>query len=456
MRNVYCGVLTAADAGKTVELAGWVYRRRDHGGLIFFDLRDVTGIVQVVFSPEIAPSVHEQAHEIKPEYVVTIKGTVSPRPEGTENPNIATGQIEVLVSSFSVLNTCKPLPFQLDEPAGDEEAPNESLRLKYRYLDMRRPQVQERFLARSKASQAIRTYLTAQGFYEIETPFLSKSTPEGARDFIVPSQAEHRAVLRPSPVAAALQTDIDGGRVRQVLPDRPLLPGRGPEGGPAARIHPARPGDELRRRGRCNSAERRPHEGPLRIDHGDALSSSIAENGLHRGHGALRVGQARSSVRASHGRPDAALFVHRVRCLQKDGRGGGAIKGLALRGKTAFQERPRYCRRYGQVPRRRRPHLDAQREGKLVSPIVKYLTETETPAIDTAFGLENGDVVFIMADERAKVNDIMGQVPPLSGRTVRPYQERRVPLPVGRRFPALRIQRGREEVRGAPPPFHVA
>ena len=112
MRNVYCGVLTAADAGKTVELAGWVYRRRDHGGLIFFDLRDVTGIVQVVFSPAIAPSAHAQAHEIKPEYVVTIKGTVSPRPEGTENPNIPTGQIEVLVSSFSVLNTCKPLPFQ--------------------------------------------------------------------------------------------------------------------------------------------------------------------------------------------------------------------------------------------------------------------------------------------------------------------------------------------------------
>ena len=115
MRNRYCGTLTAADVGMSVELAGWVYRRRDHGGLIFLDLRDVSGIVQVVFSPEIAPAAHSEAHEIKQEYVVRVEGTVAPRPEGTENPNIPTGGIEVLVSTLTVLNTCKPLPFQLDD-----------------------------------------------------------------------------------------------------------------------------------------------------------------------------------------------------------------------------------------------------------------------------------------------------------------------------------------------------
>lgn len=172
------------DAGKRVELAGWVFRRRDHGGLIFVDLRDVSGVVQVVFSPEIAPEVHGSAHDIKQEYVIRIEGEVSIRPAGTENPTIPTGAVEVLVSSLEVLNTCKPLPFQLE----DEEEPNESLRLRYRYLDMRRPKVRETFIERSRAAQVIRSYLVAQGFLEIDTPFLGKSTPEGARDFIIPSR----------------------------------------------------------------------------------------------------------------------------------------------------------------------------------------------------------------------------------------------------------------------------
>ena len=187
MRNRYCGTLSVVDVGMSVELAGWVYRRRDHGGLIFLDLRDVSGIVQVVFSPEIAPVAHKEAHEIKQEYVIRIEGTVAPRPEGTENPNIPTGGIEVLVSTLTVLNTCKPLPFQVDE-LDTEEEPNEFLRLKYRYLDMRRPKVRETFILRSAAGMAVRSYLSSQGFFEIETPFLTKSTPEGARDFIVPSR----------------------------------------------------------------------------------------------------------------------------------------------------------------------------------------------------------------------------------------------------------------------------
>ena len=184
MRTQYCGSLARGDVGKRVELAGWVYRRRDHGGLIFVDLRDVTGVVQVVFSPDRGPEAHAEAHEIKQEYVIRIEGTVAVRPDGTENPNIPTGAVEVIVASLTVLNTCKPLPFQLDE----EEEANESLRLKYRYLDMRRPEVQSTFIERSKAAQAVRNYLCGKGFFEIETPFLGKSTPEGARDFIIPSR----------------------------------------------------------------------------------------------------------------------------------------------------------------------------------------------------------------------------------------------------------------------------
>ena len=184
MRHTECGRLTSGDIGRDVVLAGWVFRRRDHGGLIFANLRDVTGISQVVFSPEIAPEAHAAAHELKQEYVIRVEGRVSQRPEGTVNKDLPTGEIEVYVTTLEVLNTCKPLPFQLEE----DEEPNESLRLKYRYIDMRRPHVQKVFVERSRALQVLRNFLVSQSFFEIETPFLTKSTPEGARDFIVPSR----------------------------------------------------------------------------------------------------------------------------------------------------------------------------------------------------------------------------------------------------------------------------
>lgn len=183
MRDKYCGNVNAEDIGREMLLAGWVYRRRDHGGLIFVDLRDVTGVVQIVFSPEISKESHEMAGDIKQEYVIQIKGRVEKRPEGTENPNIPTGMVEVLVNNLNILNTSKPLPFQLDE-----DEPNELIKLKYRYLDMRRPVVQDIFVKRSNVYKAVRDYLASEGFYELETPMLTKSTPEGARDFIVPSR----------------------------------------------------------------------------------------------------------------------------------------------------------------------------------------------------------------------------------------------------------------------------
>ena len=183
MRDKYCGLVTKEDIGKMITLSGWVFRRRDHGGLVFVDLRDVSGIVQIVFSPDISREAHEKAGDIKQEYVITITGRVDSRPQGTENLTIPTGEVEIYVTTFEVLNTCKPLPFQLDE-----EEPNESLRLRYRYLDMRREEVKKAFITRSLAYKTTRDYLSAQGFYEFETPMLTKSTPEGARDFIVPSR----------------------------------------------------------------------------------------------------------------------------------------------------------------------------------------------------------------------------------------------------------------------------
>jgi aspartyl-tRNA synthetase len=179
-----CAEIKETDIGKEITLAGWVYRRRDHGGLIFIDLRDRSGIVQVVFSPEVSQRAHELAHELRSEFVITVRGVVRKRPAGTENPNIPTGFLELYAEELLVLSESDPLPFQIDEA---REAA-ESLRLKYRFLDLRRPELQQNIILRHRVSKTIRDYLDREGFLEIETPMLTKSTPEGARDFLVPSR----------------------------------------------------------------------------------------------------------------------------------------------------------------------------------------------------------------------------------------------------------------------------
>jgi aspartyl-tRNA synthetase len=183
-RTHYCGALRAANAGKTVILMGWVQRRRDHGGVIFVDLRDREGLVQIVFNPEVGPTVHQEAHRIRSEYVLAVQGKVRRRPEGMENPELPTGEIEVMIDDLDILNESKTPPFVLD--AGEEIS--ENVRLKYRYLDLRRPEIQKKIILRSQAATATREYFHGQGFIEIETPFLTKSTPEGARDYLVPSR----------------------------------------------------------------------------------------------------------------------------------------------------------------------------------------------------------------------------------------------------------------------------
>ena len=183
-RSHLCGELRKGDAGKEVTLMGWVHRRRDHGGLIFVDLRDREGIVQVVFNPEVSEAAHRKAHRLRNEYVIAVKGKVAIRPEGTENPKIRTGEIEVMAEELKILNEARTPPFPIEEGAEI----GEGVRLRYRYLDLRRPPMQQNLLLRHRAAQSIRRYLSEEGFLEIETPFLTRSTPEGARDFLVPSR----------------------------------------------------------------------------------------------------------------------------------------------------------------------------------------------------------------------------------------------------------------------------
>ncbi len=182
-RTHSCGALRSGEVGQEVILAGWVAGRRDHGGVIFIDLRDRDGLTQIVFNPSLSPEIAALAHTLRAEFVVKIVGQVGARPEGTKNTTLATGEVEVLASRLEILNPSETPPFPLDE-----EGVNEDLRLRYRYLDLRRPLMAQALKARHQATLAIRRYLDTQGFFEVETPILFKSTPEGAREYLVPSR----------------------------------------------------------------------------------------------------------------------------------------------------------------------------------------------------------------------------------------------------------------------------
>ncbi len=404
MRDKYCGTVTSEDIGKTLNLSGWVFRRRDHGGLVFADLRDVTGIVQVVFSPDISPDAHQRAGDIKQEFVIAVSGKVSRRPEGTENPNIPTGEVEVLVDSFDILNTCKTLPFQLDE-----EEPNESLRLKYRYLDMRRPEIQKIFLERSRAYKVTRDYFAANGFHEFETPFFTKSTPEGARDFIVPSR------LNPGTFYALPQSPQ---LFKQIL----MIAGF----------------DRYFQIARCFRdedlrADRQPEFTQVDVEMsfvdvddvikvGEGLVAALYE--ALRGEPVKTPFERMTYDRAMElygtDKPDLRFELPMVRLTDifgKTGFGvfkktveeGGDIKALVLKGKTLSRKDLDTA-------------VDVAKEmgaGGLIwmraendtlqSPIAKFLNDEEKSAMAQKLGVENGDVVFIMADKKNKVNELMGR-----------------------------------------------
>jgi len=183
-RTHNCGELRSSDIGTDVVLAGWVRTRRDHGGIIFIDLRDREGITQIAFSVDSSTQAHALAESVRSEFVLAVRGKVFARPEGTVNPNLPTGEVEVYIEELEVLNSSKTPPFPLE----DDTDASEMLRLKYRYLDLRRPAMQRALISRTKIASTVRRFLDGEGFIDVETPFLTKSTPEGARDYLVPSR----------------------------------------------------------------------------------------------------------------------------------------------------------------------------------------------------------------------------------------------------------------------------
>ena len=195
MRSEYCGLVSRAHLGQTVTLYGWVHRRRDHGGVIFIDLRDREGLVQIVCDPD-TPETFAVADKLRNEFVLKVVGRVRERPEGTVNPNLVSGAVEVLAAELEILNASMTPPFQMDE-----EHLSETVRLEYRFLDLRRPQMQKNLRLRYRTTMAVRNFLDREGFIDVETPMLTRSTPEGARDYLVPARVHpgHFFALPQSP-----------------------------------------------------------------------------------------------------------------------------------------------------------------------------------------------------------------------------------------------------------------
>ena len=312
IRTHEAGTLRASHAGEQVVLAGWVARRRDHGGVVFIDLRDASGVVQVVWRGEEAVAHDAAGRVLRPG---DRRRCGSARP-GNENPELPTGEIEVVADEVEVLSEADPLPFPVE---GSAEV-SEDVRLKYRYLDIRREDTARALRVRSQAAYLLNDVMREHRFVNVETPYLTRSTPEGARDFLVPVRLRPGQLVRAAAVAAAVQAAAHGRRPGAVLPAGPVLPGRGLPQGPAAGVHPDRRRDVVRHP-RRRHRRGRGHRDPALVGAGRLPGAhAAAPDDLRRRDGAVRLGQARPAVRLRAHRPD--------RVLRRDGVPGfpGAVR----------------------------------------------------------------------------------------------------------------------------------
>ena len=405
-RSHYCGEISARDEGTEVVLFGWVQRRRDLGGLIFVDLRDREGVVQIVFDPDSDEALHAEARKIRGEYVLAVVGKVRRRPAGMENTQMLTGEVEVIVSAFEILNEAKTLPFTLD----DEDV-SENLRLKYRYLDLRRPAIQKNLILRSRLAIATRQYFNENGFIEVETPFLGKSTPEGARDYLVPSRITKGAfyALPQSPQIFKQLLMVSGfDRYFQIVKcfrDEDLRADRQPEFTQIDVEMSFITEDDIMKMMEglmkaifktCLNIDL-----PLpfpRLKYADAMARYGKDNPD------IRFGMEIVDLTEIVGNSDFRLFSEAAGT-------GGAVKAIRAAGAAALS----------------RKELDGLKEFAAVygakglvwakvnasdwtSPAFKFLTHQEVEAIGRAMNASEGDVLIFVADTQKIVNDALGNL----------------------------------------------
>lgn len=405
-RTYYCGEVTEAAIGENVVLKGWVQKRRDLGGLIFIDLRDRTGIVQIVFNPEINKEAIEVAEKVRNEFVLDIKGTVIARAEGTINDNLKTGKVEIIVSDISILNEAKTPPFMID----DKLEVAEDVRLKYRYLDLRRPVMFETFKMRHQVTKVMRDFLDDEGFLDIETPILTKSTPEGARDYLVPSRVHpNEFYALPQSPQIFKQLLMVGGIERYYQIARCFRD------------------EDLR-------ADRQPEFTQLDIETSFMSQEDImsmmeqmmakimkAVKGLEVSLPFPRMPYDEAMARYGSDKPDTRFEMELVNLSEivKNSsfkvfaaavETGGQVKAINVKNASDKYSRKdidaltEFVKVYGA---KGLAWLKADEEG-LKGPIAKFISEEEQKALETALHIENGDLLLFVADKTSIVADSLG------------------------------------------------
>ncbi len=400
-RTHSCGLLRAEHIDEEVVLNGWVHRRRDHGGLIFIDLRDRSGLVQVVFDPEVGSDAWQAAHDIRAEYVLSIKGRVRQRPEGTENANLATGDVEVISLEAEVLNAAKTPPI----PVADTEEVDDLVRMKYRYIDLRTARMQRNLEMRSKAAQVVRAFLAGQGFWEVETPTLFQPTPEGARDYLVPSRVTpgHFYALPQSPQIMKQLLMVSGVEKYFQL----------------ARCYRD---EDLR-------ADRQPEHTQIDIEMSFVEREDLYEivekmlvemfkvNDIELQIPFPRMTYAESMERYGTDKPDIRFGMEFVdisdiaaevefKVFSGTIAKGGKVKGINAKGCAGYARAQ--LDKLTEFAKQHKAHGLAWmrvNEDGVDSPIAKFFSEDQLAALLTAFDAEAGDLLLMVADEPAVVSE---------------------------------------------------
>ena len=407
-RTKYCGELRAADVGSTVTLNGWVNRRRDLGQLIFVDLRDRSGLVQIVFDPEVLGAEQfQQATSLRSEYVISVQGVVLARPEGQVNPNLATGEVELQVTSLVILAEAKTPPF----PISRAEEVDESIRLKYRYLHLRSPELQETLALRHRTTAAVRSYLDSKGFLEIETPILIRSTPEGARDYVVPSRV-HPGEFYALPQSPQLfkQLLMVGGfdryyQIARCFRDEDLRAERQPE---FTQIDVE-----------MSFVDR---EDVMQIMEDMIIHVLEDVKGISVDGPIPRLSYQEAMDRFGSDKPDtrfgmeicdltAQLSSSEFRVFSETAAAQGVIRGIKVEGGGSFTRRQiDNLSEQAQSWGAKGLMWLAVEENQVRSPIAKFLTEEEVDAITAAFSAEPGDLILMVAGKYDLVCDVLGRL----------------------------------------------
>jgi len=408
MRTHYCGEIDESLVGQEIEVCGWVHRRRDHGGVIFIDLRDREGLLQVVFDPD-RPEIFAEAERIRSEYVLKVKGLVRPRPEGTVNPNMRTGQVEVLAHELETLNKSETPPFHHDEQA------NEDIRLKYRYLDLRRENMLGNLMLRHKVTSAMRDYLDGHGFVDVETPMLTRATPEGARDYIVPSRTNPgRFFALPQSPQIFKQLLMMSGldryyQIVRCFRDEDLRADRQPEF-TQLDIEMSFV-DEAAVTNTMEDLMRHVFKATLDVDLPNPFPRMTYAEAMQR-YGSdkpdLRIDLELVEVADLMASVDFKVFAGPA--ADPEGRVAAlCVPGGAEMSRKIIDDYTKYVSRYGArgLAYIKVNDIDAGAEG-LQSPILKFLPDEAVKGILERTGAKSGDLIFFGADKARIVNDALG------------------------------------------------